>query len=100
METVGKIATGLVILVFGIIFGGWVLSVLWGWIVVPIFAAPALTVAHGVGLKTMFAYFTIHSTDAQDKTKPTMTRLAKAMGVQVCYGLIALLSGWIIHYFI
>lgn len=36
-----------------IVFGGWALSVVWGWVAVPIFGLPVLSVSHGVAVSAL-----------------------------------------------
>lgn len=43
------------------LIGGWMLSCMWGWFMVPIFELPPLTVVHAVGLMVVLSFVGGHS---------------------------------------
>ena len=53
---------------FGAIWSGYVLSVLWGWFVVPTFAAPSLNVPTAIGLALVAQYLTHQMHKSEQKT--------------------------------
>lgn len=82
----------------GIVLGGFVLSKLWGWFIVPVFAMlPTLTVAQAVGVNTVLGFFKLGlATTIYDEE---VTIGIKTVGAILIY-LLVLLFGWIIHLFI
>jgi hypothetical protein len=46
------------ILVAGVILGGWVLSVVWGWVMVPTFGLPTLSIPIAICLTSIVGYLT------------------------------------------
>lgn len=59
---------GLVVLT--VLLHGWVLSTLWGWFVVPIFALPALGLWQAVGLSLFVSYFRGIKVDDEEEPEP------------------------------
>ena len=53
----------LIMIVLMALWGGYALSVLWGWFIVPIFEAPPLSIAQAIGI-SITARFLFISTDA------------------------------------
>lgn len=49
-------AFALAVLAALVVFHGYVLSSLWAWFVVPLFSAPAMTLAMAIGLYCLFRY--------------------------------------------
>lgn len=76
------------------VMNGLVLSVLWGWFVVPVFNAPHLSIASAIGLSLVVSYLT-HRTGTASGEKVGMGKL---IGNSILYPLIALFLGWIIHF--
>ena len=92
---VGIIAT--IILVIGslglmAVLRGWVLSILWGWFMVPVFGLPVLNIPFAIGLALVVRLLTSSSSSKDDDkyawTKPFLSPFA------------ALLVGWIVLQFI
>ena len=50
MGCIGWLAYTLIVIIGGSIVGGWALSVMWGWFIVPLFNLPTLGIAQAVGL--------------------------------------------------
>lgn len=76
----------------------WVLSVLWGWFVIPVFNVPNLSVVQAVGLAMVVSYLTKkHESDSKKELSDVIATLV----VEVVFvPLTALLLGWIIVQFI
>jgi hypothetical protein len=66
---------------------GFVLTVLWGWFVVPVFGLPALGIASALGLTVLLNNLLGHKREAKSLTDIFLMALA-ALGV-----------GWLIHLF-
>jgi hypothetical protein len=80
-----------------VVLNGWVLSVLWGWFVVPALGLPTLSIPLAIGLCSVAQVLRPVPTDyAKDKDSTTATRL-------VGYALapfVALGFGAIVHLFV
>ena len=50
LACVGLLVLAVVAIVVGAVMNGYVLSVLWGWFVVPVFSVPPLSIATAIGL--------------------------------------------------
>lgn len=97
------------VLVFAIIFGmailnGFVLSILWGWFIVPVFHLAVLSIPQAIGLGMIVAFLTYRYEEKDDNTK-----LDKKLGkkyinnfdwsvVLLRYPLV-LIFGYIVHLF-
>ena len=97
METLVYIAIlllgGVGLFILGSILRGWVLSILWGWFVVPVFSLPNLTVVQAIGISLIIGFLTYQSdaksndTDDDRKSKARVT-----ITLSIVYPLLALLS--------
>ncbi len=78
------------------VWSGYVLSLLWGWFLVPTFGFPVLSIPAAIGLALIVRYLTAHKTDVtKDKTKDE--RIAE-WGVAFLWPALALLVGWIVKH--
>ncbi len=100
MEAIGRFVVGLMMVVFSILIGGWVFSVLWGWFMVPIFGLSALGLAGAIGIKTIVALVVYHQTSSMDEAGSTLEQLGKSLAHVFGINITALVCGWIVHYFI
>ena len=83
---------------FGAVWSGYVLSILWGWFIVPTFEAPTLTVVPAIGLAMVVGYLTKQETAAKDE-RDAAERIAGALSSMFVYPLFALIFGWVLHFF-
>ncbi len=79
------------------LFRGWVLSILWGWFMVPL-GLPALSVVTCMGVALVIGFLTHQYVD-NDNGKDGGERIARLISFAILYPLIALLMGWIIKQF-
>lgn len=85
----------------GVIYGGWVLCVLWGWFAVPLFGLQALTIAQGIGVRLVASYLTPRfSSDSKQYTDRPLYHLAKVLGTKILWGIFTLTIGWIVKHYI
>lgn len=77
-----KILGGLALVATAILVGGFAVSTMWGWFIVPL-GAPAMSLAHGYGLSLFVTLFTQPLLiQSQVKDDPTFTTNMKvALGV-------------------
>jgi hypothetical protein len=58
MDTIGKIFTGVIMLIIYIIISGFLLMKTWAWFIVPVFTSvPKLTFAQSVGISIFLSIF-------------------------------------------
>lgn len=82
------------------ILNGYVLSVLWGWFMVPVFHLPQLPVAPAIGLALIVSYLTYQpEPNYQEEEETAGQRFARSTSLVLGRPLLALLFGWIVHLF-
>ena len=98
-------ALGLVVLVaatvvVSAVFNGYVLSILWGWFMVPVFHLPALSVAPAIGIALVIGYLTKQlPPDIEEKERSTASKIARLVGLAVFHPALVLVFGWVVHKF-
>lgn len=90
------VVIGLVLIPLIAMFQGWVLTVLWGWFVVPTFRAPELSIAVAIGLTLIVDMFKGYDIKTQEKS--TNDKLVEAIAT-IIVPLVFLFLGWIVHLF-
>ncbi len=86
---------------------GYVLSILWGWFMVPIFHLPVLSVMQAIGIALTISYLIqqtnffnqLKQEQEQDKKKKLRESMKIVTFTTIIYPLIALLIGYIVHKF-
>lgn len=81
------------------IWSGYVLSVLWGWFIVPTFHLPPLSVVTAIGIAIVVSYLTHQIDRDDDKKREWSETFTKMIGWGIIKPLIALCFGWIVHLF-
>lgn len=74
-----------------ILWGGFVLSILWGWLIVPVFSVPDIGIAEAIGL-TIILSLTVKSRSDKENKELVYQGIATP--------LVALFLGYIVHFFI
>lgn len=74
---------------------GYVLSVLWGWFIVPTFGLPGISIPIAIGIAVILS-FTTHQLNVARETQTTGDRVFNA----VVHPLFVLFIGWIVTLFI
>ena len=83
-----------VIIAISTLINGWVLSILWGWFIVPVFGVQAITLGQAIGLSMVVSFLTYQYIDAKkDENNGAWT----AVAVAIFRPLFALFFGWLIH---
>jgi Na+(H+)/acetate symporter ActP len=96
----GIIFTLLVVIICSPIMNGWVLSVLWGWFIVPIFNAPQLSIPYAIGISFIIHMLTNKQSDTtNNKDKDVTTIIIEALVSTFITPLLVLLFGWIVTLF-
>lgn len=93
---IGKLSVALL----SMFWSGYVLSILWGWFVVPFLFLPALPVTYAIGLRLIVLSFArVKAKDVDDNDK-VEDAYVKSIGVAVFLPAYCLFFGWIITLFI
>ena len=79
-----------------VIFRGWVLSILWGWFIVPSFGLPPLSIAAAIGLSLLTGYLTADFASIKKEYKEDPH---KNLMRSICISVITLLMGYIVKLF-
>lgn len=74
----------------GAIMNAWALSMLWGWFIVPIFKAPALSIVQAIGVALIATLLTSHLQPKTNKSKDFTDLVGKA----IVYPIITVCIGW------
>jgi hypothetical protein len=82
------------------IVNGLVLSVLWGWFIVPLFNAPPLSITYAVGISLIAGMLTHQSQHKSDDKSSTGEALINAFSTSLITPLLILLVGWIVQMFL
>jgi hypothetical protein len=77
------------------ILNGWVLSVMWGWFIVPVFAAPTLRIPYAIGLALVFGMLA-HQSRKSEHTPDVGESLMESLLLP----LFVLGIGWIVKLFV
>lgn len=100
MKIIGGIVATVVALVLGAIMGGFVLSKLWVWFMVPIFDLNPLRIVEAIGLTFIVGYMTKNHVESGKKLEGTFSEeLLKAFLQTIVIAGMFLLIGWIIQLF-
>lgn len=81
------------------IWSGYVLSVMWGWFIVPVFHAPALSIPVAIGFSLVVSYLT-HQMTPNSERKPGWDEFGSSMAYAFIKPAIALLFGWIVTHWL
>lgn len=81
------------------IFNGYVLSVLWGWFVVPIFDAPSLGLIPAIGVALVAGYLTYQDHNCKRESKSFPEELLRSIFMAILKPSFALFFGWVFHLF-
>jgi hypothetical protein len=90
-----------VLIALSSIWRGYVLTVLWGWFIVPAFGAHPLSVPLAIGISMLVGMLTMHKNGKEaEKEMGAGTAIATSVGLAVLVPLAALGSGWVVHLFV
>jgi hypothetical protein len=74
-----------------IVFDGWVLSVVWGWFITPVFNVN-LTIVQAIGFNLVVSLLIPHPLESKET-------IYDAIINDIEHGLLVLFIGWILHFF-
>lgn len=83
-------------------YSGFAISLLWGWLIIPVLAVPAITTVQGMGISTFVSYFLYSirlNTMKKDEDKSVAERvldvLFNSFGMTTAF----ILIGWVVSLF-
>ena len=85
-----------VIIAVNAMLNGWVLSMLWGWFMVPTLGLPVLSLAPAIGIALVISYLTHQTIDCESKKKELEEKVAYAALV-ILRPFFVLFFGWVVH---
>lgn len=85
-------------LIVGPIWAGYVLSVLWGWFLVPLHL-PAVTVAEAIGISLTIGMLTSKIPEPQQEEEDNREKTIRVLSYAVLYPSLVLFCGSIVHAF-
>lgn len=95
MEKVAKFAFGTTYLVISIIFSAYVLSVLWGWFIVPL-GVSAIGIAHALGINVLVAFLKMKKKDTKkEKVDNYFGSVCESVTLAILAASFAFGFGWI-----
>ena len=94
MESFGKFTLAVIFIVISNMFRGFVLSVLWGWFIVPTFNLPVLTIAPAIGVSLIVTFLTASLPDEKSERSFSST-VIYSLG----FSALSLLIGYVVTLF-
>lgn len=96
MKIIALIITAVFCAIFGTIWRGYVLSVLWGWFIVTTFNMQALSVTQAIGLSCVVSFLTYQFIREPEDKRGAMEIMGHAIAMCTLHPLIALAVGWVV----
>lgn len=87
------------VLIVSSLWRGYVLHVLWGWFMVPIFGLPALSVAGAIGVALIISFTTYQFVYSRDDRSEAV-KAGSAIGITIIYPALVLAIGFIVKSFL
>jgi len=87
------------VIIVGSIAGGWALSTLWGWFIVPVFNLPPLTIVQAIGVSIVVGTLKGSSSTNSDSKKKETSELISAIFVALLTPLFSVFLGWLLTLF-
>jgi hypothetical protein len=88
------------VIALGMVWRGYVFSILWGWFAVPQFGLPELPVVAAIGVSILIGFATYQHQRGPKDTRSTSDAIAVAAGNVFLYPLMVLGLGWIVKQYI
>jgi len=80
---------------------GYVLTVLWGWFIVPVFHLPALGIVVAIGIAMVVGFLTYqHPPENPADTRSASEKFSAAIAIAIVHPAMFLLIGWAVHLFL
>lgn len=89
------------LIVLSSIWRGYVLTVLWGWFIVPVFHLPALTIVVAIGVAMVVGFLTYQQPEEKpNDTRSSTEKISAGIATALMHPAVYLLIGWIIQLFL
>jgi len=88
------------VLIISSIVNGFVLTVLWGWFMVPVFALPTLGIAQAIGINMAINFITYQYIGIKGQKRETVEVLVELFGLLVLRPIFVLIFGYVVHLFV
>jgi hypothetical protein len=90
-------AACLALMLIGVLLNGWVLSLLWGWFLVPTLGLPSLSILQSIGIALAISYLTYQYIDTQPKDFTFVEKFGEILVVTIVRPFFAVTFGFIVH---
>jgi len=97
MKYIGILASFVILVILNAIYSGYVLSILWGWFVSPVFNIAELTINSAIGISLVINFLTYQSDAAKEADKSDF--FGKLIARIIIMPTTALIIGWIVTLF-
>ena len=99
---VGVVGLLVPLIALGSIVNGYVLKILWGLFIVPVFHLPTLTIAQAIGISIVVGMFTRRSSSSKKdgSNENDKKKILTAFAEVFLMPFLALGIGWIVHQFV
>lgn len=92
------LVAALTLLAFGALWSGYVLTILWSWFVVPVFALPALALAPAIGLALVAGYLTHQYVPNLKAEGSEWDKVGHVLTHTTVRPMFALFIGWVVQH--
>lgn len=99
MAAFGSVVGLFALLALTSMWKGYVLTVLWGWFVVPTFGLPVLSLVPAIGLAMVVSFLTHQSDASKEPDGDSSIRMAKALSHALVMPALVLGIGWVVRQF-
>jgi hypothetical protein len=89
----------LALIFIGMIWKGFVLTILWAWFMIPTFGLPTLEIVPAIGLLLIASYLTHQAEPYKKETTPVKEKIYHGMALTFLVPLFALGIGWAVQSF-
>ena len=86
--------------IIGSIVGGYVLSIMWGWFVVPLFNLPPLSVPYAIGISLVVSFLTQPNYKSSPDKEKAISKVIAEIVVGMFSPLMYLGIGWVVLQFV
>lgn len=95
----GFITVTSTILFVSAIVNGYVLAVLWGWFIIPVFHVPSITLFQSIGLAITASFLLdrLKTEKSEDTEDSIPLYIGRAIGYMMMRPMLTLSFGWLIH---
>jgi len=97
LKAIIKLLVAIIMIPVSTVINGWVLSILWGWFIVPAFNQPSLSVIAAVGVSITIRFVTYQISDIKTEYQKDAHEL---FGMSFIMPFIILFIGWLVTLFL